>query len=120
MAYSLSGHPAGANGVALLLLRVSAALTPYVAYQHAAGSPGYPWLVTASLAAGVLLVLGVGTRATALVCAIAAVVVGFEAGGWPAALLALAALDFGAIALLGAGAYSVDARLFGRRVIEVR
>jgi hypothetical protein len=120
MTYSLSGHPAGATGVALLLLRVSAALTPYVAYQHAAASLGYPWLVTVALAAGVLLVLGVATRGTALACAIAVVAAGLEMGGWPAALLALAALDFGAIALLGAGAYSVDARLFGRRVIDVR
>ncbi len=34
--------------------------------------------------------------------------------------MGLQALNAAALAILGAGAYSIDARLFGRRVIDLR
>jgi len=53
------------------------------------------------------------------VSGVAAGVLAVRTGGTPGAFLVLHGIDALALALLGAGAYSVDARLFGRRVIRL-
>ena len=120
MSHSFAGHPAGTAGVALLLLRISTGLTPLATYLHVGTTPANRWLPIALIAAGALLGLGVGTRVIALVAAIAAVIAGLCMGGSRAALVTLEGLSLVAVALLGAGAYSIDARLYGRRVINLR
>lgn len=67
---------------------------------------GLAWVAAALIAFGALLPVGIGG---------ALVLAGLDAAldGWPLAGLLLALL------LLGPGAYSVDAVLFGRRVLEL-
>jgi hypothetical protein len=119
MTYSFPGHPAGAAGVALLLLRFAAALTIAGACYYARQSSFDIWTLIASGLAMLLLLLGLGTRPVALICAVVALGVGAMQSDWPAAVIAVQGINLIALALLGAGAYSIDAHLFGRRVINI-
>jgi hypothetical protein len=108
-------YPTGATGVALLLLRVSiSACLGLVAMTSATMVTG-PIVIAVILA----LLVGIATRIVAGVSACIAVIVCFECGGligFSAAQHGLAAM---ALSLLGAGGYSIDAVLFGRRVIQI-
>jgi hypothetical protein len=109
--------PAGRFGAALLLLRTSAAATlAGVAFHQAP----LHLAIDAGLAglAGALL-LGVFTRAAAAASAAVLVIVCVQTGGFLGAAAALHGLNAVALSLLGAGAYSLDSRLFGRRVITL-
>ena len=70
-------------------------------------------LIAASLAVGFL------TPLAALISAVVMAIAFAESSDDLRHLLLLHALSAVALALLGAGAYSLDARLFGRRVIEL-
>ncbi|MFZ1990863.1 MAG: hypothetical protein WAW96_13960 [Alphaproteobacteria bacterium] len=105
--------------MALLLLRIAAALTLSAACFYVGAITLHPWFATGLVVPAILLFFGFGTRIAALACAIAAVFAGIQVSGWHGAIICLEALNFFAIALLGAGAYSIDARLFGRRVIKL-
>jgi uncharacterized membrane protein YphA (DoxX/SURF4 family) len=111
--------PAAAPGCALVLLRVSAALSLHL------GGSGHlvvdrPLYMVAALACfSLTLLLGVATpfvslAAVAIQCAMLVMTKDDLAAA--AFLLPVSAL---ALALLGPGAYSLDARLFGRRVLIV-
>lgn len=118
MTYSFSEHPAGAAGAALLLLRIAAALCiARVCYLAIQGSHSR-WVVVALALFIVLLLLGLGTRVVALACAAITTGVWLTQHDWGSAIIAIHALNMVAICLLGAGAYSIDAYLFGRRVIH--
>jgi hypothetical protein len=119
MTYSFPGHPAGAAGVALLLLRFAAALTIAAACYCARQCSVDTWTLIATGLAMLLLLLGLGTRPVALICAVVALGMGAIQSDWRTALIAVQGFNLIAIALLGAGAYSVDAYLFGRRVIKI-
>ena len=107
--------PTGVPGAGLLLLRISIA---------SALSAATPALIPAFLDIGVAVVIigltiGLFTRAAAVLSTAAAVFLCINLGGplgMAAALLGLCAL---ALAMLGGGSYSVDALLFGRRVIRL-
>jgi len=77
----------------------------------------------AAAAAGLLLVCGLFTRVAGVAITAAQVWIFFspEASehGEPWIRLVLAALSLG-VAMLGAGAWSVDAYRFGRKVFEIR
>jgi len=108
--------PAGRVGVALLLLRIYAAIISscWVAQNLETH-------VLASVVAGIFgvcLFLGLFTRAAALaICLFSAALV-FEE--FLPAVDVLQALIFAALGLAGAGAFSLDARIFGRQVIRIR
>jgi uncharacterized membrane protein YphA (DoxX/SURF4 family) len=70
-------------------------------------------VLAASLAAGLL------TRVAAAVCAALVFVGAARVSGTLSAILALNALQVVGLVLTGGGAYSLDARLFGRRVIRL-
>jgi uncharacterized membrane protein YphA (DoxX/SURF4 family) len=115
-----STFASGAPGAGLLLLRIAGAtifiVTAADAPWRMAESPAL-LLQAISLALGLLLVAGVWTPVVATLAAVAALVQGClhpaGAGYW------LVAAICAALALLGPGAWSIDARLFGWKRINL-
>jgi len=117
-----SMFPQGGPGLALLLLRISVAaiFVSNAAIHVGARSIVLPGAVESlSFLIAVCLILGFLTPILATIaCAAAALSSLF--GPHSHALIASAmALDAAALALLGPGAYSLDARLYGRRATVV-
>jgi uncharacterized membrane protein YphA (DoxX/SURF4 family) len=109
--------PAGAPGVALLMLRFSLAVA---IFDTGAGCLKSPLTLLLCLALAVLtLLLCIGVL-TPIVSVLACL---FELASFSlfahtdGRYIVLTSVNAAAIALLGPGAYSLDARLFGRRVI---
>jgi len=103
------------------VLRVAAAIASIVPALAALAPAPSALAVAGSLAAplaGVLLLLGLWTPVAAAVCAILAVI-GAVAAPDRAGIEGLLAAIGCALLLLGPGAWSVDARLFGWRRIEI-
>jgi hypothetical protein len=124
-----SAFPNGAAGLGLLLLRVAAGCALLGEGLLSASSAGaVSWRSSADVLAmvvGCALVTGTLTPAAGAVAAALSLARPFVAGpaGTPGLLngasLALLAVMGVTVALLGPGAHSVDARLFGRREIVV-
>ena len=117
-----SSFPTGVPGLGLLLLRVAvgvgAGLLPVV--QAFAARGPHTWASLVACVLGAMLVLGLLTPVSGLGLAAIGLAVSTGAhasmSGVDGVLGAATAL---AVALLGPGAYSLDARLFGRREIVV-
>ena len=107
--------PAGAAGAGLLILRLSLAVSLYAVVRPWAGFGD--WRQVATIVAAVALGVGVGTRLIAVLTLIAPLAAAV-AGGVSILLLLHSAIAL-AVALIGAGAFSADARLFGRRRITL-
>jgi uncharacterized membrane protein YphA (DoxX/SURF4 family) len=115
---SSSVFPAGLPGAAILILRGAAALLMVFTSLH---YDAFSKLTqSGSILVAILLVLGFFTRPAALVCAALTTVAAVMTGGNQEVILGLLALNALALAFIGGGAYSVDARMFGRRVIAMR
>jgi hypothetical protein len=99
------------------MLRIENALLGVAVARYLAGPPA--WLAACLLVVATLLVAGVLTPVAATAFAIGAAAAGVETGGLLGSVVALHALIGIALAMLGAGAYSIDARVFGRRVISL-
>jgi putative oxidoreductase len=69
--------------------------------------------------AGILLVVGLWTPVSGAVVAIAEVWIAFSRSGDPWIPIMLATLG-ATLAMVGPGAWSIDARLFGRKHIDIR
>lgn len=106
--------PSGRAGIALLVLRTSVAAT--LMLGAVVGSHALLW-TAASGSIAALLCAGFATPICAGVCSVVAAIVAFGTSGEGALCPTLFALTCLALALLGPGAYSLDARLFGRRRI---
>jgi len=108
--------PQGGPGVALLLLRISvAAILLSNAASYLNGS-SIRLLFAVAVLASVSLCIGFLTPYLSVI-ACAAAVANLLLGPGPSNLIYIASvIDAAALALLGPGAYSLDARLFGRRV----
>lgn len=99
------------------MLRASAALLLVGAEAHFAELP--VWAALGLIVLAGALALGLFTRMAAAACTLLAAAGFLRLGGDLGLLVALHGLDTAALALLGAGAYSIDAYLFGRRVITL-
>jgi putative oxidoreductase len=111
----LSRYPDGATGVALVLLRLACA---WIAFLTIARLP-FPQFspnasIVVSAAFALVLALGFGTRIVAFVFAAAAIATALMTGSDALTMIARAC-GFAALGLLGPGAYSIDANVFGRR-----
>jgi len=107
----------GAPGAALLLMRVASAATLLLATAYFLLPDAWPALAALLLAIGLLA--GLFTRVIGVLCALQLGALAVRTGGATGAFIALHGIEALALALLGAGAYSIDARLFGRKVIRL-
>jgi len=106
--------PAGSPGIGLLLLRVSVAIALLLeGYGHR--QPG--WIHAAAILLSITLFAGYVTPIGAALGLLFHGLIWLTSGGGSAANVGIVSLDITALALLGPGAYSVDASLFGRRII---
>ncbi|WP_433975236.1 hypothetical protein [Tunturiibacter lichenicola] len=111
--------PAGSAGVALIVLRSIVAVRVFAeARTHSTTDCAIPLDILASVV-GLSLFLGFLTPYCAAVCCVAELTI--VAMSWAPDVFSLwmSALTSGSVAVLGPGAYSVDAKIFGRRLIEV-
>ena len=113
--------PPGGPGIGLLLLRVSvAARFVFTVAIRTDVSSSHPLFFVAAVLIGLALSIGVLTPYLSFIVCVYALVSLFGAGSHLDVLLfAALLLNSAALGLLGPGAYSVDARLFGRRVVVV-
>lgn len=115
-----SMFPPGGPGTGLLLLRISVAATLVLIVANRTDLFSvHPLFVGAAMLA-LSLTIGFLTPYLSFVVCVYALVNLFGADSHQdELLLASLILNAAALALLGPGAYSVDARLFGRRVVVV-
>lgn len=110
--------PAGLPGLALLLLRLSVAVALLLRdYAYRDALP--VWVHGTAIVISLVVSVGYLTPLAAAAALAYHMLVGIELGaGVDAVLVTLVpAIDALALALLGPGAYSVDSRRFGRRVV---
>jgi hypothetical protein len=107
--------PTGAAGVALLLLRLSVAAC--LAEMITKPMPPLLCAVTLLLIPGLLS--GFCTRIIAATTTCIMIWISVEHGGSLGVFVGLQSIDAVALLILGAGGYSADALLFGRRVLDL-
>ena len=111
--------PARSAGVALLLLRAAAAgqLLYFAFHNDLAGNAA--WIAFASLPLAISLCAGCGTPLVAtLSCILELFLLRWLHGGY-ILLCSFHIVETASLVLLGPGAFSVDARLYGRRRINL-
>ena len=109
--------PTGAPGFALLILRVSLAAAILDSCFDVTRPAVFPLVCLALAVQSLLLCLGFLTPIVSIVACAFELTALFVTGHGDARFLGLSSLNAAAIAFLGPGAYSLDARLFGRREI---
>jgi uncharacterized membrane protein YphA (DoxX/SURF4 family) len=115
-----SMFPPGGPGIGLLLLRISVAATFVLIVANRADLSTIHLIFVGALLIALSLVIGLLTPYLSFVVCMYALVNLFGASSRLDELLfASLMLNAAALALLGPGAYSIDARLFGRRVVVV-
>jgi hypothetical protein len=112
-----SMFPSGRPGVALLLLRFGLSALLLGGILGPVARLGMPWVMLVQWAIAVALWLGVMTPAVTLLFVVIEVGTSLGAGTPLQAMHTCVIFNGVALALLGPGAYSIDARLFGRQRI---
>ena len=113
--------PGGWPGAGLLVLRLVAAIPLLIGgHSDSWGVPHEPlYLRVIAIAVGSLLLAGLWTPVAGALQAIIELWIIFAPGGAMGVHLMLAALG-ASLVMLGPGALSLDARLFGRKRIDIR
>jgi putative oxidoreductase len=113
--------PGGWPGAGLLVLRLAAAIP--LLLEGGSGFWGTPhdglYARIIAMGVGSLLLAGLWTPVAGTLQAIIEAWIIFGRGGTPSVHLLLAVLGV-SLVMLGPGAWSVDARLFGRKRIDIR
>jgi hypothetical protein len=111
--------PTGSAGIALLVLRLVVAVTVLINTIRC-WAPDSAHLVDIAVAlVAVCLFLGFLTPYCAAVSCLLELILLVTTGASNRLQLGLSALTAAATVVLGPGAYSIDARLFGRRLIKI-
>jgi uncharacterized membrane protein YphA (DoxX/SURF4 family) len=108
-----STFPEGRPGTGLLFLRLCASIV-LINFAFASPSPAS----LAGAVAGILLLAGLWTPIAGAVIAFDQLWIVFQQPANPRTHILLAALGV-SLAMLGPGAWSVDARLFGRKRLDI-
>jgi uncharacterized membrane protein YphA (DoxX/SURF4 family) len=121
-----SAFPRGRSGTALLVLRAALGIALFVQGTKCMGADPGVWCGLTVLTGGTLLTIGFLTPLAVVLVGLGAASIGLS---WlPSCIpnffdtrisILLAAAMLVAVLLLGPGAFSVDARLFGRREIII-
>ena len=116
-----STFSSGPPGVGLLLLRLIAGAAMIVHYAQLHNSASLEAITGGVIAAlgGLLLLAGLWTPAAGAIVVITELLMAFSHANDPWVNLMLAGLGV-ALVLLGPGVWSVDARLYGWKRIEIR
>ena len=110
--------PAGVAGAALIFLRVSVVATLMVdGAAHRSLLLSF-WSALLYVLPALCLIAGFLTPYSAILCCIAQLTE-LAIGGANEFHLAISILNAAILAVLGPGAYSIDARIFGRRILDV-
>src|SRR6478752_4283971 len=116
-----STFPGAWPGVGLVLLRLALGTAVIHDALQALQRPGSSAMLIPALAelfGAALLIVGLCTPIVAVLLSLIALSTALEAGRLVEPLLLQAAIGLG-LALVGPGAWSTDARLFGRRRVEI-
>lgn len=114
-------YPDGAAGIALLLIRVSYAFVAFgVAVMLPAVSLGVTLLYVAAGLVALCLLIGFATRVAAALLGVAVIIALVAVGPVQQLILAGHIGSCAMIVLVGPGAFSIDARRHGRRVIHLQ
>jgi len=115
-----SMFPPGGPGTGLFILRISVAATLVLAVASRTGMTSINPLFVGALVIALCLAAGVLTPyVSVIVCAYAVVNLFGASAHLDVVVSGSLLLTAAALTLLGPGAYSIDARLFGRRVVVV-
>jgi uncharacterized membrane protein YphA (DoxX/SURF4 family) len=111
--------PTGTAGAALLVLRVSIAATLVVnGTAHWAPVTSF-WILSGVAILAILLSLGLLTPYCSAAGCLVQLYILCTSAGSNEFVLTTSILNSGALAFLGPGAYSLDARIFGRRLLTL-
>ena len=116
MRHLFYAFPGGAAGFALVLFRLSAAL--WIVEASGLGLNGF-WPAALTLVAAAGLAAGFATRIVSAIAAAAPLIIAAANGRYPAIGEAGFVLVAVGVTLIGPGAYSIDAALFGRRTVHL-
>jgi hypothetical protein len=114
-----SMFPTGVAGAALLLLRASVATTFLVDGSARGVLLTSFWIFMGFALPAACLYLGFLTPYCASLCCLIEVGASLITGGRNEFHFVMSSLDSAVLAMLGPGAYSVDGRIFGRRLLSV-
>jgi len=111
--------PTGAAGCALLILRISVSISFLVDATARWANMTAWWSILLFVLPALLIVLGLLTPYACAVEVLLLAGVAIQFAGQDRFHLFLTAVNIVVLALLGPGAYSVDARIFGRRLLTI-
>ncbi len=109
--------PTGAAGVALILLRVSVAVTLFMNILPQGDPAAHLWESAGLGLLGVAICLGLFTPAASIACCLIEIAMLLDTKDLAFISLLSSVLVAASLGLLGPGAYSLDARMFGRRLV---
>ena len=111
--------PTGTAGAALLVLRISVAATLVVYGVGNRAQVTFFWIALAIAVSAISLCAGFLTPYCSALCCLIELDFLLAAGAGNEFHLIIAIVNSGVLAVLGPGAYSLDARIFGRRLLAV-
>jgi hypothetical protein len=112
-----SMFPSGAPGFGLLILRLTVGLSLHLdASGNLARNPN-GWVFAGLLTLSILLAAGLVTPLVAALCGVTEIVLLLMSGTGLSLAAVMVPVYSLPLLLLGPGAYSLDSRLFGRRVL---
>jgi uncharacterized membrane protein YphA (DoxX/SURF4 family) len=111
--------PIGMPGVALIVLRTSVAVTLLVeGFQYWPARTSVGWMIPLIILSAALF-LGLMTPYCSTLCCLLDLGTIWKINGLGEFHLAISAAVSAVLAVLGPGAYSVDARIFGRKLLNI-